>query len=296
MSAINESIMQRTTLGQLVEHYGWDLVPAFASGVTITSLASDVESVTPGELVILGDDADVDKLPRARARGAYAALVPPSTRGALLADADLPLLFANPTSQQLGLLTSRMAGNPSASLAVFAVCGSTARQNAAVVSQLTRFLHMLGNPVGMLSVAGSYSLERDLNLTYPLNMLDVQRSLAVCSEDGVAAVAVSLDDLTISAHGMQAVNVDVLGSMQPVPPNADQAFIERLQDEYGFRTENPIKVTVRTLESDALARQAAGALSQEDEQRLSLAIAMVLAAGVHRTNIRSALRMAKELQ
>ncbi len=44
-----------------------------------------------------------------------------------------------------------------------------------------------------------------------------------------------------------------------------------------------------------LARQAAGTLDQEDEQRLSLAIAMVLAAGVHRTNIRSALRMAKEL-
>lgn len=53
---------------------------------------------------------------------------------------------------------------------------------------------------------------------------------------------------------------------------------------------------MRTLESDALARQAAGTLDQEDEQRLSLAIAMVLAAGVHRTNIRSALRMAKELR
>ena len=57
MSAVNESIMQRTTLGQLVEHYGWDLVPAFASGVTITSLANDVESVTPGALVIFGDEA-----------------------------------------------------------------------------------------------------------------------------------------------------------------------------------------------------------------------------------------------
>ena len=70
MSAVNESIMQRTTLGQLVEHYGWDLVPAFASGVTITSLANDVESVTPGALVIFGDDIDADKLHRARARGA----------------------------------------------------------------------------------------------------------------------------------------------------------------------------------------------------------------------------------
>ena len=293
MSAVNESIMQRTTLGQLVEHYGWDLVPAFASNVTITSLANDVESVGPGALVVLGD---ADKLHHARARGAYAALVPPSAREALVGEADLPLLFADPAPQQLGLLASRMAGNPSAMLAVFAVCGSTARQNAAVVTQLTRFLHMLGNPVGMLSVAGSYSLERNLNLNYPLNMLDVQRSLAVCSEDGVAAVAVSLDDLTVSAHGMQSVNVDVLGSMQPVPPNADSAFIERLQDEYGFKTENPIKVTVRTTESDTLAHQAAGMLDQEDERRLSLAIAMVLAAGVHRANIRSALRMAKELR
>ena len=296
MSAVNESIMQRMTLGQLAEHYGWDLVPSFATSVTITSLANDVESVAPGALVIMGDDADVDKLHHARARGGYAALVSPAVRETLVEESDLPLLFANPTSQQLGQLASHMAGNPSSMLAVFAVCGSTARQNAAVVTQLTRFLHMLGNPVGMLSVAGSYSLERNLNLSYPLNMLDMQRSLAVCGEDGVAAVAVSLDDLTVASHGMQGVNVDVLGSMQPVPVNADQAFIERLQAEYGFKTENPIKVTVRTLESDALARQASGALSQEDEQRLSLAIAMVLAAGVHRTNIRSALRMAKEMK
>ena len=296
MSAVNESIMQRMTLGQLAEHYGWDLVPSFATSVTITSLANDVESVAPGALVIMGDDADVDKLHHARARGAYAALVSPAVRETLVEESDLPLLFANPTSQQRGQLASHMAGNPSSMLAVFAVCGSTARQNAAVVTQLTRFLHMLGNPVGMLSVAGSYSLERNLNLSYPLNMLDMQRSLAVCGEDGVAAVAVSLDDLTVASHGMQGVNVDVLGSMQPVPVNADQAFIERLQAEYGFKTENPIKVTVRTLESDALARQASGALSQEDEQRLSLAIAMVLAAGVHRTNIRSALRMAKEMK
>ena len=278
MSAVNESIMQRMTLGQLAEHYGWDLVPSFATSVTITSLANDVESVAPGALVIMGDDADVDKLHHARARGAYAALVSPAVRETLVEESDLPLLFANPTSQQLGQLASHMAGNPSSMLAVFAVCGSTARQNAAVVTQLTRFLHMLGNPVGMLSVAGSYSLERNLNLSYPLNMLDMQRSLAVCGEDGVAAVAVSLDDLTVASHGMQGVNV------------------ERLQAEYGFKTENPIKVTVRTLESDALARQASGALSQEDEQRLSLAIAMVLAAGVHRTNIRSALRMAKEMK
>lgn len=47
MSAVNESIMQRTTLGQLTEHYGWDLVPSFATSVTITSLANDVESVSP---------------------------------------------------------------------------------------------------------------------------------------------------------------------------------------------------------------------------------------------------------
>ena len=153
MSAVNESIMQRMTLGQLAEHYGWDLVPSFATSVTITSLANDVESVAPGALVIMGDDADVDKLHHARARGGYAALVSPAVRETLVEESDLPLLFANPTSQQLGQLASHMAGNPSSMLAVFAVCGSTARQNAAVVTQLTRFLPSapsslkLANPV-----------------------------------------------------------------------------------------------------------------------------------------------------
>ncbi|NEG54380.1 UDP-N-acetylmuramyl peptide synthase [Bifidobacterium platyrrhinorum] len=296
MSAVSESIMQRMTLGHLVEHYGWDLVPPFAKDVTVTSLADDIASVAPGALLYSEGDLDVEALRQARRRGAYAAIVPDSTRAVLPDDdPDMPLLFASPTSAELGGLAAQMAGNPSNTLAVFAVSGGTPQESVAIVDKLARFLHMLGNPVGVISVGGSYSLERELDLDYPLGILDMQRTLAVCAEDGAAAVVIALDDLTVAPHALEAVNVDVFGSLTPAPVNADRAVIERMQAEYGFRADEQMHVTSRTEESDTLAAAAAGGDDPAERSRLSMAIAMVLAAGVRRNNIRNALRVAGDL-
>ena len=56
-----------------------------------------------------------------------------------------------------------------------------------------------------------------------------------------------------------------------------------------------MRVTHRTDESDTLAELAARGDDPEDKPLLSLAIAMVLAAGVRRNNIRNALRVAGDL-
>ncbi|NMN01683.1 UDP-N-acetylmuramyl peptide synthase [Bifidobacterium panos] len=292
MSAVSESITRRTTLGDLTERYGWELVPSFATGVTVTSLADNLDSIVPGALVAFGDKANAQTLYRARCRGAYAAVVSPAVREMLPADFDLPLLIGEMGARQLGQLACLMAGEPSSSLAVFAVCGN---QSTQVAEQLARCLHMLGNPVGLLSVDGSYSLERTLNLAYPLNALDMQQCLAVCCEDGAAAAVIALDGQTVALEGLQAVSIDVLGSLQPAPPRADQAYIERLQNEYGFLFDDKMRLTICTEESNTLARVAAKSLDPLDERHLSLAISMMLAAGVRRSSIRNALRVSDDL-
>lgn len=295
MGAVSESIMQRMTLGHIVEHYGWELVPSFAGQVTVTSLADDLDSIEPGALFYPGKELDADMLRRALRRGAYAAIAPTGGR-AELAVPDLPLLFADPTPAQMGALASQMAGNPSNTFAVFAVSASTPQEGVATVEKLARFLHMMGNPVGTISAGGSYSLERRLDLQYPLGIIDLQRVFAICAEDGASAVVIALDDLTIREHALESVNVDVLGSFLPAPANADRAVIERMQAEYGFRADEQMHVTSPTEESDTLAQYATDGDDPAERTKLSLAIAMVLAAGVRRSNIRNALRVAGDLQ
>ena len=80
MSAVSEAVARRMTLGYLADTYGLALDPDFASGVTVTSIADDVDSVAPGSLYVPAQSVDVKRLEEARARGAYAALVPPSMK------------------------------------------------------------------------------------------------------------------------------------------------------------------------------------------------------------------------
>ena len=57
-------------------------------------------------------------------------------------------------------------------------------------------------------------MTRTMNLNYPLGILDMQRALSVCAEDGVAAVIIAMDDRTLAEHALESVNVDVLGTHQ----------------------------------------------------------------------------------
>ena len=196
MSAVSESMNRRMTLGLLASRYGFDLDPTSAAEVTITSIADDVESVRPGALFVPSADVDVHQLSQAQEQGAYGAIVPHALRGQT-DDIQIPLIYAEPTMGQLGKLVSDMAGNPSDALAVFAITGKNREIVESEVRNLADFLHMLGNPVGVISSSDSQSLERFLNLEYPLSAIDVQRTMAVCAEDGAAAVILALDEETL---------------------------------------------------------------------------------------------------
>ena len=135
MSAVSESMNRRMTLGHLASQYGFDLDPSFASAVTVTSLADDIDSIRPGALFVPGADVDVRQLVQAQQLGAYGAIVPHAMRGEIQ-DLQIPLIYAEPTAQQLGKLACDIAGAPSDVLAVFAIIGSDRESVEADVKDL----------------------------------------------------------------------------------------------------------------------------------------------------------------
>lgn len=363
MNAVDEYSRVRVTLGFAAKNYGFEVVPAFATGVTITSLAHDVRQVRPGCLFVPIGHVDKRQLEAARDAGAYAALVPPEFRNEA-SSLGLPLLVSSYNPVALGKLACDINGDPSSCVATFAVAGDDDDEIHANVIRLADFLHMLGNPVGIISDSGSMSLQRELSLQYPLHIADVQHTLSVCAEDGAAAVVIALNSATLSKNALQSVNIDVLGAEES---SAEKASVEKtsaesseekisseksvvksvvnsdansevksetnsevnsevksevkseikssvektaldylpplrqlsfysLRQRYGFASRDHAYCVTRSAESDELAQLADQIGGKDVKKHLSLTIAMVLAAGVRRGTIKSALRVSRELR
>lgn len=311
MNVVDEYSRVRVTLGFAAKNYGFEVVPAFASEVTVTSIAHDVRQVHPGCLFVPLGHVDRRQLEAARDAGAYAALVPPEFRNEAV-DLGIPLLVSSANPVALGKLACDINFDPSSCIATFAVAGDDDDEIHANVLRLADFLHMLGNPVGVISDAGSSSLQRELSLEYPLNIADVQHTLSVCAEDGAAAVVIALNSATLSKNALQSVNIDVLGaeksqvdddskSTAKSTNNAtttatDNISFYSLRQRYGFSSRDHSYCVTRSTESDELAQLADEIGGQNIKRHLSLAIAMVLAAGVRRGTIKSALRVSHELR
>lgn len=340
MNAVDEYSRVRVTLGFAAKNYGFEVVPAFATGVTITSLAHDVRQVRPGCLFVPIGHVDKRQLEAARDAGAYAALVPPEFRNDA-SSLGLPLLVSSYNPVALGKLACDINGDPSSCIATFAVAGDDDDEIHANVIRLADFLHMLGNPVGIISDSGSMSLQRELSLQYPLHIADVQHTLSVCAEDGAAAVVIALNSATLSKNALQSVNIDVLGAEESsaeessaektssekssaekisseksepkselkselkssvektaldyMPPLRRLSFYS-LRQRYGFASRDHAYCVTRSSESDELAQLADQIGGKDVRKHLSLTIAMVLAAGVRRGTIKSALRVSRELR
>lgn len=300
MSAVSEGVSRHVTLGYLADRYGHELVPAFAANVTITSLADDLDSVTPGALFVVRGTADAALIEQAAERGAYAVLLPQSDRG-IADDAEIPALVGDTGQDGYGRMAADVAGSPASMLAVFALASSSVKGNDEDlhhnVVRLSRLLHMLGNPVSVIDSFGSQSLERPLPLEYPVGVLDIQRTLGVCQEDGSAAVVIALDEATLAEGALSGVNIDVLGvdGMDSDVRNRDIAH--KAESRYGFLMDSQTHLIGRTTESDQIAMQFPSSQDSGigDVKRSSLAIAMVMAAGVRRNNIRNALRVSRDL-
>lgn len=311
MNVVDEYSRVRVTLGFAAKNYGFEVVPAFASEVTVTSIAHDVRQVHPGCLFVPLGHVDRRQLEAARDAGAYAALVPPEFRNEAV-DLGIPLLVSSANPVALGKLACDINFDPSSCVATFAVAGDDDDEIHANVLRLADFLHMLGNPVGVISDAGSSSLQRELSLEYPLNIADVQHTLSVCAEDGAAAVVIALNSATLSKNALQSVNIDVLGAEKSKVDDDSKSTTDAttnatttattnisfysLRQRYGFSSRDHSYCVTRSTESDELAQLADEIGGQNIKRHLSLAIAMVLAAGVRRGTIKSALRVSHELR
>lgn len=313
MNVVDEYSRVRVTLGFAAKNYGFEVVPAFASEVTVTSIAHNVRQVHPGCLFVPLGHVDRRQLEAARDAGAYAALVPPEFRNEAV-DLGIPLLVSSANPVALGKLACDINCDPSSCVATFAVAGDDDDEIHANVLRLADFLHMLGNPVGVISDAGSSSLQRELSLEYPLNIADVQHTLSVCAEDGAAAVVIALNSATLSKNALQSVNIDVLGAEKSQVDDDSKSTTDAttnattnatattnisfysLRQRYGFSSRDHSYCVTRSTESDELAQLADEIGGQNIKRHLSLAIAMVLAAGVRRGTIKSALRVSHELR
>ena len=397
MNAVDEFSRTRVTLGFAAQQYGFEVIPSFASGITITSLACDVRNVKPGCLFIPANRVDKRQLETARDAGAYAAMVTPEFRSEAMS-VGIPLLVSSNNPVTLGKLACDVNNDPSSFIATFAVAGDDDDEVYANVIRLADFLHMLGNPIGVISAAGSNSLQRDLDLEYPLGIVDIQHNLSVCVEDGAAAVVIALNSATLKKDALQSTNIDVLGvesnnalamsgsldlyksdslktdvieidkksdaagdvafdssaagdssdakdksqagstlneqseesakqnQLQKESPESteskestellsyssqsDDSQIDELsiksarpvmsfytlQQRYGFLSHERSYCVMRSKESDELAALADQIGGRDVSRHLSLSIAMVLAAGVRRGTIKSALRVSHELK
>ncbi|EIK84534.1 hypothetical protein CGSMWGv00703Bmash_00595 [Gardnerella pickettii 00703Bmash] len=389
MNAVDEFSRTRVTLGFAAQQYGFEVIPSFASGITITSLACDVRNVKPGCLFIPANRVDKRQLEAARDAGAYAAMVTPEFRSEAMS-VGIPLLVSSNNPVTLGKLACDVNNDPSSFIATFAIAGDDDDEVYANVIRLADFLHMLGNPIGVISAAGSNSLQRELDLEYPLGIVDIQHNLSVCVEDGAAAVVIALNSATLKKDALQSVNIDVLGvesnnalamagsldlyksdsSLQAIEHSGgdlaydsslanskdksqasgaleakskvnansedsqdsyeskskessesliysnrkddskidskiDESSIKsarpvmsfyNLQQRYGFISHERSYCVMRSRESDELAALADQIGGKSVSKHLSLSIAMVLAAGVRRGTIKSALRVSHELK
>ena len=78
----------------LADRYGYELSPKFSRAVTVTSLASDIDSVTAGIVVYAGQTHRCRQGGRRLTESAYAVMLPKSMRSS---DLEATSLWCTPT-------------------------------------------------------------------------------------------------------------------------------------------------------------------------------------------------------
>lgn len=278
MSGLGDAPFQRVTVEYLKKNLSARLDEPFTGLVTLTSLATSLDSVTPGSLFVPGpDERNYNDLHRAVDSGAYAVLLPESDESVFTPrELGIPVLFARDIERRLGNVAAYMEGDPSDSLAIFVAYGQRAQK---VAAKLAALLHMLGNPVGLVSQEKSYSLNRGMNLKFPLNAGSLQGIQSVSLEDGAAALVIAADARTLEPFALAGTHADVCSEYE----NS-----ETFGAVIGQQTHH---VKGGMFDSD-LARL--GSLVPIGDPVWSTAISMALAAGITIESIQQAVKVTEE--
>lgn len=292
MSYANDSGSSNITIQLLREQYGIETLHHDYGPVTITSIALSLDDVTQGSLYIPSKQA-ISEDPyfmQAQSRGAYAVLVDRQTV-VDSAQISIPVLFGSLSAQELGTLAATLYHYPAQAIAIFAIIGQHTERYA---SQLAYILHILGNPVGVISSTMTKSLDSDLHTHMPLSSVAMQKLLSVIVEDGAAAAVISVDQQTLQRGALSCIGVDICALIRD-EDHIGHAGINEAAAYYGAVIGEKIAIATRTADSDELAELFKPHADSDELAVLSTCLAMVMAAGVRKNNIRSALKVAKEM-
>lgn len=292
MSYANESRITSVTIQQLRESYGIEVHHNDCGPVTITSLATSLEEVTQGSLYIPSEQAIASdpSCIQATQRGAYAVLVR-RDMPIDVAQVSIPVLYGTLSEQELGAIAALLHHHPAQNIAIFAIIG---QHTARYAQQLAYILHILGNPVGVICESAVKSLDSDVHMAMPMNAIDVQRMLGVIVEDGAAAAVIGVDQQTLQRGALATVGLDICALIQD-DHKLGSTGINETAAYYGAVISEQIAIATPNADSDELARVLKPHGETQELAVLSTCIAMVMAAGVRKNNIRSALKVAKEM-
>ena len=287
----------RLTIGYIVRTFGAVCDKPFASCGTFTSIATKVQEVTQGSLFVpscpLSEDGPLFQAERS---GAYAIGLEKGEEKTAR-DLDIPIIYMDNWRENLGLIASFLMGDPSLKMAVFACFGMDSKPAAPVLSQL---LHILGNPVCLLDFENSFIQERPLDLSYPLDAVDVQKVEAQAVEEGCSAMVISANPPTLSRLALTGTHVDVCTGSRVLDliskPGTPRTLQPQEEPLYGSVFDTSTRVV-------AYANDPFGLLDTDAFNQLidvvpmgstpvRTAISMALSAGITTASIRKAVNIA----
>lgn len=291
----------RLTIGYIVHTFDAVCDKPFASCVTFTSIATKPEEVTQGSLFVPPSPlSDNEELLRAQDMGAYGIGLEKSEQKAGLS-LDIPIIYMNNWRENLGLIASFLLGDPSLKMAMFACFSMDAKDVAPVLASL---LHILGNPVCLIDHDNSSILDRPLELSYPLDAVDLQKIEAQAVEEGASAMVISANPSTLSRLALTGTHVDVCTGSKVLnlvsKPGNPKTLKPQEEPLYGAVFDTSTRIVAHTLDPlEVLDKDVFNQLIDVvpmGKASVRTAISMALSAGITTASIRKAVSISEEFQ
>lgn len=291
----------RLTIGYIVRTFAAVCDKPFASSVTFTSIATKLEEVTQGSLFVPPSLAGKANLLKAQDAGAYAIGLQ-KNEGEVEISLDIPIIYMDNWRENLGLISSFLLGDPSLKMAMFACFGMDTKDVAPVLASL---LHILGNPVCLVDFEDSFILDRSLELSYPIDTVDLQKIEAQAVEEGATAMVISANPFVLSRLALTGTHIDVCTGSKVLnlvsKPGGPRELQPQEEPLYGAVFDNSTRIVAHTHDpfDEVLDKNAFNQLIDVvpmGEACVRTAISMTLSAGVTTTSIRKAMSISKEFQ
>lgn len=317
MAILSNDRNHHLTIDYLQRTFNAITTEPFTSSVTFTSVATSLKNVSPGSLFAPLDPQEHNETVYRQAmfRGAYGILLENTHHFATRSDQNqpqypqhhigIPVILMRDVAKNIGLICSFLEQDPSLKVAMFICFGIEVKD---VAEKLASLLHMLGNPVGLISQSGqSYSVNRHLNLSFPLDSSALQETESIIAEDGAAALVIAANDKTLLPWALSGTQVDIccgyralLDTDQPVEKSHFQSSVISVQSHslFGAVFDNETRIIGDHSPYDVLVGSDIFNYLIDviplGDAATRIAISMVLAAGITPESIKKAVSVSQE--